>query len=91
MIAKGEKLPNVNEGGYDKDMVQSTPFGAGATEKAKAAAIKEIAAMKAGNPIFVGPLKDNTGKLVIDKTLGLYDPALWKTNYLIEGVVGSIT
>ena len=91
MIAKGEKLPNANEGGYDKDMVQSTPFGAGASVEAKAAALNAIAAMKAGEPIFTGPLKDNTGKLVIEKTLGLYDPALWGTNYLIEGVVGSIT
>jgi simple sugar transport system substrate-binding protein len=91
MIAKGEKLPNVNEGGYDKDMVQSSPFGAGASEQAKAAATKAIAAMKAGDPIFVGPFKDNTGKVASEKTLGLYDPALWGTNYLIEGVVGSIT
>jgi basic membrane protein A and related proteins len=45
----------------------------------------------AGEPIFAGPLKDNKGKLVIEKTLGLYDPSLWQTNYLIEGVVGSIT
>ncbi|MDQ0469247.1 BMP family ABC transporter substrate-binding protein [Labrys wisconsinensis] len=90
MIARGEKLPNVNEGGYDKDMVFSTPFGASATEAAKVAATKAMAAVKAGAPIFVGPLKDNTGKPVIDKTLGLYDPALWGTNYLIEGVVGSI-
>jgi basic membrane protein A and related proteins len=91
LIAKGEKLPNANEGGYDKDMVQSSPFGAGANEQAKAAATNAMAAMKAGEPIFVGPLKDNTGKLVIEKTLGLYDPVLWGTNYLIEGVVGSIT
>src|SRR5882724_3505665 len=91
MIGKGEKLPNANEGGYDKDMVQSSPFGAGAAEQARAAATKAIASMKAGEPIFVGPLKDNTGKLVIEKTLGLYDPVLWGTNYLIEGVVGSIT
>jgi simple sugar transport system substrate-binding protein len=91
MIARGEKLPNSNEGGYDKDMVQSSPFGAGATEEAKAGVAKAIAAMKAGEPIFVGPLKDNTGRLVIEKTLGLYDPSLWQTNYLIEGVIGSIT
>jgi simple sugar transport system substrate-binding protein len=91
MIGRGEKLPNANEGGYDKNMVQSSPFGAGATEPAKAAATKAIADMKAGAPIFVGPIKDNTGKLVSDKTMGLYDPALWGTNYLIEGVVGSIT
>ncbi|HEY4404362.1 MAG TPA: BMP family ABC transporter substrate-binding protein [Xanthobacteraceae bacterium] len=91
MIGRGEKLPNANEGGYDKNMVQSSPFGAGATEQAKAAATKAMAEMKAGAPIFVGPFKDNTGKLVSDKTMGLYDPALWGTNYLIEGVVGSIT
>jgi len=72
-------------------MVQSTAFGAGASEEAKAAALKAIADLKGGAPIFVGPLKDNTGKQVIDKTLGLYDPALWGTNYLIEGIVGSIT
>ena len=91
MIAKGEKLPNVNEGGYDKDMVQSSPFGAGATEAAKAAATKAMAEIKGGAPIFVGPIKDNTGKVVIEKTLGLYDGALWGTNYLVEGVIGSIT
>jgi simple sugar transport system substrate-binding protein len=91
MIAKGETLPNANEGGYDKDMVQSTAFGAGATEEAKAAAMKAIAALKSGEPIFAGPLKDNTGKLVSEKTMGLYDPALWGTNYLVEGVVGSVT
>lgn len=90
LIAKGEKLPNVNEGGYDKDMVQSSPFGAGATESAKAAAAKAIAAVKGGAPIFVGPLKDNKGQQVTAGTLGLYDPALWGMNYLVDGVVGSI-
>ncbi|GLS75018.1 BMP family ABC transporter substrate-binding protein [Oharaeibacter diazotrophicus] len=91
MIARGEKLPNVNEGGYDKDMVQSTAFGAGATEEAKAASTKAIAALKGGAPIFVGPLKDNKGNTVIEGTLGLYDGALWGTDYLLEGIVGSIT
>jgi simple sugar transport system substrate-binding protein len=91
LIAAGEKLPNVNEGGYDKDMVASTAFGAGATEEAKAAAEKAIAEVKGGAPIFVGPLKDNTGKQVIDGPLGLYDGSLWGTDYLIEGVVGSLT
>ncbi len=91
LIARGEKLPNVNDGGYDKDMVQSSPFGAGASEAGKTAATKAIAAVKNGAPIFVGPLKDNKGRLVVGKTLGLYDPALWSTDYLIEGVAGSIT
>jgi len=91
LITAGEKLPNVNEGGYDKDMVGSTAFGAGATEQAIAAATKAIEETKGGAPIFVGPLKDNTGKVVIEGTLGLYDGALWGTDYLLEGVVGSIT
>nr|WP_248310597.1 BMP family ABC transporter substrate-binding protein [Devosia sp. Root105] len=91
LIAAGEKLPNVNEGGYDKDMVFSTPFGVGATEAAIAAATNAIAETRAGTPIFVGPLTDNTGKLISQETLGLYDGALWGTDYLIEGVVGSIT
>ena len=52
---------------------------------------RAIAEVKGGAPIFVGPLKDNTGKLVIEGTLGLYDGALWGTDYLLEGIVGSIT
>jgi basic membrane protein A len=91
LIGKGEKLPNVNEGGYDKDLVKSSAFGAGATEAARKAATEAIAAMKAGGPIFVGPIKDNKGKVISEKTLELYDGSLWGTNYLIEGVIGSIT
>jgi simple sugar transport system substrate-binding protein len=51
----------------------------------------ETTAIKRGSPIFVGPVKDNRGRTVSDKTLGLYDPSLWATNYLVEGVVGSVT
>lgn len=89
-IAKGEKLPNTFFGGYDKDMVMSTPFGAGTTEKARNAATSAIADLKGGKPIFVGPIKSNTGKVVIDKSYGNYDPFLDKMNYLVEGVNGSI-
>lgn len=91
LIAAGQPLPNVNEGGYDKNMVASSPFGVGASEAAIAAATAAIAETKAGAPIFVGPIKDNTGKVVIEGTLGLYDGALWGTDYLVEGVIGSIT
>ena len=90
-ILAGEKLPNLFEGGYDQDMVSSTAFGAGATEAARNAATAAIADLEGGAPIFVGPLKDNTGKVVSEKTLELYDPALWGTDYLVEGVSGSMT
>jgi simple sugar transport system substrate-binding protein len=91
MIVKGEKLPNLFEGGFDQDMVQNTAFGAGANEAARRAATEATAALKGGAPIFTGPFKDNTGKVVSERTLSLYDPSLWGTNYLVEGVIGSVT
>lgn len=90
LIAKGEKLPNMVIGGYDKDMVASTTFGAGASEPARAAALAAIAELKAGKPIFTAGIKSNTGKLITDKDYGLYDPFLEHTDYLVEGVVGSV-
>ena len=92
-LAAGKTLPNLLAGGYESDMVQNTPFGAGATRGArKAAATAAIADLKSKEPIYVGPLKDNkTGKVVIDKTYDNLDPYLDQMNYLLEGVVGSIT
>jgi basic membrane protein A len=90
MIAKGEKLPNMVIGGYDKDMVASTAFGPGASEAGKNAATAAIADLKAGKPIFTGTVKTNTGKVVTSKDTGLYDPSLESTDYLVEGIIGSV-
>ncbi|MDX2201687.1 MAG: BMP family ABC transporter substrate-binding protein [Hyphomicrobiaceae bacterium] len=90
-LGKGEALPNFFTGGYHNDMVQNTPYGAGATPEAIKAADAAIADLKAGKPIYVGPLKDNKGNLVIGKSYDNYDPFLDGMNYLLEGVVGSIT
>lgn len=91
LLAKGEELPNVVVGGYHNDMVQNTAFGAGATPEAIAAAEAAIAGLKAGNPIYVGPLKDNEGNLVIEGSKDNYDPELDGMSYLLEGVIGSTT
>jgi basic membrane protein A and related proteins len=91
LLAKGEKLPNTMEGGYDKDFVQNTPFGAGATEPARKAALAAMDDLRAGKPVFIGPVKSNTGKLISADTLELYHPSLWKTDYLVEGVIGSLS
>jgi basic membrane protein A len=90
MIAKGEKLPNMVIGGYDKDMVVSSPFGAGASEAGRNAATAAIADLKAGKPIFTGLVKSNAGKVISDKDTGLYDPSLEHTDYLVEGIVGAV-
>jgi basic membrane protein A and related proteins len=91
MLGKGETLPNVVVGGYHNDMVRNTAYGAGATPEAIAAADAAIAGLKAKKPIYVGPLKDNTGKVVLDKTFDNYDPVLDGMNFLLDGVKGSIT
>jgi basic membrane protein A and related proteins len=64
-LQKGGTLPNYVIGGYDKDYVRSSPFGAGATQEAIIAATTAIQAMKNEDAIFAGPIKDNTGKAVV--------------------------
>src|SRR5712691_4108448 len=81
-LAKGEKLPNMTSGGYEANMVQNSPFGAGASPEARNAATAAIADLKAKKPIYIGPLKDNKGKVVIDKTYDNLDPFLDQMNYL---------
>ncbi|HEX4407476.1 MAG TPA: BMP family ABC transporter substrate-binding protein [Xanthobacteraceae bacterium] len=90
-LGAGKTLPNMVSGGYEADMVQNTPFGAGASEAAQKAATAAIADLKAKKPIYVGPLKDNKGNVVISKTYDNLDPFLDQMNYLLEGVQGSIT
>ncbi len=91
LIKAGKPLPNMMSGGYEADMVQNTPFGAGADDGARRAATKAIADLKNKMPIYVGPLKDNKGNVVIAKTYDNLDPFLDQMNYLLEGVQGSIT
>lgn len=92
-LQRGGTLPNFVTGGYDKDYVRSSPFGAGATPEAINAAKTAMQAMKNEDAIFVGPIMDNTGKRVVPPgtTYGPCADELQQTNYLIEGVIGSIT
>ena len=90
-LAKGEELPTFIAGGYHNDMLRNSAYGAGATPEAIKAADAAIEGLKAGKPIYVGPLKDNTGKVVIEGEMDNYDPVLDGMDYLLEGVVGSTT
>ena len=90
-IAAGKTPPNFLVGGYNNDMLRNTAYGAGATPEAITAADAAIAALVAGAPIYKGTLKDNTGKVVVDKDYDNYDPYLDGMNWLLEGVQGSIT
>src|ERR1700712_2311652 len=82
MIAKGESLPNLTFGGYDKDMVQNTPYGAGATPEAIKAADAAIPDLKAGKPIFKTAIKDNKGTIVLaNAPMTNYDEPLNNMDY----------
>ena len=67
-LKSGKELPNMVSGGYEFDMVQNTPFGAGADDAARKAATAAIADLKSKKPIYVGPLKDNKGNVISAKT-----------------------
>ena len=88
----GDALPRFVTGGFDRGYVRSSPFGKGATPAAIAAAETAIRAMASAEAIFVGPIRDNSGKEVVPAgtSYGPYAPELQKTSYLIEGVIGSI-
>lgn len=90
MIAKGETLPNITFGGFDKDMLQSSPYGAGADDKTRKVADAAIADLRAGKPIFKVPVKDNKGTVVLPNApYDNYADALNNMTYLVEGVLGS--
>ncbi|MBO6781834.1 MAG: BMP family ABC transporter substrate-binding protein [Alphaproteobacteria bacterium] len=92
-LAAGKTLPNFIGAGFDKDFVQNTPYGAGASAEAIAAADAARAEVKAGKPIFTGPILKQDGSVLVGAGASLdnYDPMLDRTDFLIEGVIGSIT
>jgi len=51
-----------------------------------------IAKLKAKEPIWKGPIKDNSGKVVLDaSSYDNYAPQLEGMTFLVDGVVGSVT
>jgi simple sugar transport system substrate-binding protein len=90
----GAPMPNVLRGGLKDGYVKMSPYGAAvpAAAKTKADAVK-AEMMKGTYVIFKGELKDNKGAVMIPKGTNLdqFNGELEKMNYLVEGVVGSIT
>ena len=90
MIAKGEKLPNMVIGGYDKDMVASSPFGAGVSEAGRNAATAAIADLKAGKPIFAGDGQEQHRQGHHQQGHRSLRSLARTTDYLVEGIVGTV-
>ncbi|MBS0640556.1 MAG: BMP family ABC transporter substrate-binding protein [Acetobacteraceae bacterium] len=92
-MKEGKPIPNFTRGGLAEGFVKMSPYGPGLSEAGR----KNVDAVKAemmkgGYAVFKGPLKDNKGNVVVPAGKALAETAieLESTNYLIEGVNGSI-
>jgi basic membrane protein A and related proteins len=87
----GAPFKNFLRGGLKEGYVKMSPYGKVVTEAARKKASGIEAEMKKGEyVIFKGPLKDNTGKIVIPAGTAYKqtEPVLESMNYLVEGVIG---
>ncbi len=90
-IKKGEKFDNYQRGGLKAGLVRTSPYGPKVTDDAKKEADAVKAKLMDGSfIIFKGPLKDQSGKIVIPEGTKIEqnDPVLEGMDYLVEGVVG---
>ena len=90
----GKPLPNFVRGGLADGFVKMSPFGPAVSAEARkhSDAVKaEI--MKGKFEVIKGPLKDNKGNMVVAAGKGYPETAieLESMNYLVEGVVGSLS
>ena len=74
-----------------EDTMGLGPFGDGVSDEAKAKIAEKEKEIRAGtfNP-FTGPIRDNKGNVVIPEGKSATLEELLNTNYLVEGVEGSI-
>ncbi len=89
----GKPLVNFLRGGLKDGFVKPSAYGKAVSEPARKRADAVKAQMMKGEfIIFKGPLKDNTGKTVIDAGVAhkQTDVVLEQMNYLVEGVIGKV-
>lgn len=87
-------IPHLLRGGLKDGFCKMSPYGPAVSSetKQKADAVK-AKFMDGTMVIYEGEIKDNTGKVVVPagKQLKQQDPELEQMNYLVEGVIGSIS
>jgi len=91
MLQAGKSYPHLLRGGLKEGFVSVSPYGKAVSAAAKKKGDDAKAKFMAGTMvIYKGPLKDNTGKLVIadGSQQRQTDVELEKMDYLVEGVVG---
>jgi basic membrane protein A len=90
-IQEGKTYPHLLRGGLKEGFVKISPYGKAVSADTKKKADAAKAKFMAGTMvIYKGPLKDNTGKVIIPagSEHKQTDVALESMDYLVEGVVG---
>jgi simple sugar transport system substrate-binding protein len=91
MVQSGKSYPHLLRGGLKEGFVKVSPYGKAVSAATKKKADAAKAKFMAGTMvIYKGPLKDNTGKVVIaaGAEQKQTDINLEKMDYLVDGVVG---
>jgi simple sugar transport system substrate-binding protein len=92
MLKDGKPIPHLLRGGLKEGIVKTSDYGPAVSDDAKKDADAVKAKFMDGSfVIFKGPLKDNTGAVLLKdrEQQAQTDPELEKMNYLVEGVIGS--
>ncbi len=92
-IQKGLPWDHLVRGGFKEGFIKMSPYGAAVSDATKAKADEAKAKFMDGSMVvYAGPLKDNTGKVVIPAGTqqGQRDIALESMGYLVDGVKGSV-
>ncbi len=90
-VQAGKAYPHLLRGGLKDGFVKVSPYGKAVSAETKKKADAAKAKFMAGTMVvYKGPLKDNTGKIVIAAGVEQKqtDIALESMDYLVEGVVG---
>jgi basic membrane protein A and related proteins len=92
VIRKEQKVPNLVRGGLKEGLVRVSDYNQAVTESVRKQADAAKAKFMSGAMIvYKGPIKDNTGRVVIPsgKEYAQTDYWLESMDWLVEGVIGS--
>lgn len=90
----GETIPNFVRGGLAEGFIKMSPLGPAVSEASKAQfESTRDAILLGGFAVIKGPMKDNLGNVIAaeGQSFAETDVALESMNYLVEGVIGSIS
>lgn len=88
-IIDGTWTPESYYGTMADGYVSLSPLTDNVTADSKAKVAEIEAKFKAGDPVFVGPITDNQGNVVVKEGENLDRAGIWTMEYLVKGVTAS--